>query len=159
MRCFERLRPPTMSSCSIAYCPCSRSLAAVFIGFLRLRALALPIALCLAGTAQGATITVHSEDTDGRIFVDIAGEITLADIKNFSDKVEHLPTEKVYVSLSSQGGDAVAAEIGNYIRLSGIKTLVPENKSCVSVCAIIWWCPRSICRSGEYGYRLPWGVQ
>jgi hypothetical protein len=42
------------------------------------------------------------------------------------------------VSLSSDGGDAIATEIGNYIRLSGMKTLVPENKSCVSVCAIIW---------------------
>jgi hypothetical protein len=44
----------------------------------------------------------------------------------------------VYVSLSGEGGDAVAAEIGNYIRLSGMKTLVPENRKCFSICAIIW---------------------
>jgi hypothetical protein len=99
----------------------------------------LVAALCLASAAQGATITVHPEDDNGRIFVDIAGEITLTDIKTFSDEIEHLPSEKVYVSLSSEGGVAVAGLfIGNYIRLSGMKTLVPEDKKCVSVCAIIW---------------------
>jgi hypothetical protein len=99
----------------------------------------LVAALCLASPAQGATITVHPEDDNSRIFVDIAGEIALTDIKTFLDKIEHLPSEKVYVSLSSEGGVAVAGLfIGNYIRLSGMKTLVPENKKCVSVCAIIW---------------------
>jgi hypothetical protein len=49
----------------------------------------------------------------------------LADIKTFSDNVARMPSEKVYVSLSSEGGSAIAAEIGNYIRLSGMKTLVP----------------------------------
>jgi hypothetical protein len=85
----------------------------------------LVAALCLASAAQGATITVHPEDDNGRIFVDIAGEITLTDIKTFLDKIEHLPSEKVYVSLSSEGGVAVAGLfIGNYIRLSGMKTLL-----------------------------------
>ena len=114
-----------------------------------LRALALLVALCLTSAAQGATITVHPEDNNGRIFVDIAGEITLTDIKTFSDKIEHLPSEKVYVSLSSEGGDAVAVVIGNYIRLSGMKTLVPENKKCVSVCAIIWLGARDRYVGGE----------
>jgi hypothetical protein len=105
----------------------------------RLRVLALVVGLWLTGAAQGATITVHPEDNNGRIFVDVAGEITLTDIKTFSDKIEHLPSEKVYVSLSSEGGVAVAGLfIGNYIRLSGMKTLVPENKRCVSICGIIW---------------------
>jgi hypothetical protein len=103
-----------------------------------MRALVLLAALCVASAAQGATITVHPEDSYGRIFVDIAGDINLADIKNFSDKVEHLPSESEYVLLSSEGGDARAAAIGEYIRLSGMKTLVPENKRCVSVCAFIW---------------------
>jgi hypothetical protein len=94
--------------------------------------------LCLTSGAQGASITVHPEDNNGRIFVDIAGKITSTDIKSFFDKIEHLPSEKVYVSLSSDGGEAVAAEIGNHIRLSGMKTLVPENKRCLSICAIIW---------------------
>jgi hypothetical protein len=114
-----------------------------------LRALAVLVALCLTSAAQGATITVHPEDNNGRIFVDIAGEITLTDIKTFSDKIEHLPSEKVYVSLSSEGGDAVAVVIGNYIRLSGMKTLVPENKKCVSVCAIIWLGARDRYVGGE----------
>jgi hypothetical protein len=101
-------------------------------------AIATFIATCAAGAAQAATITVHPEDSYGRIFVDVAGDITLADIKQFSDKVAPLSTEKVYVSLSSEGGSAVAAGIGDLIRLSGMKTLVPENKMCASICAIIW---------------------
>ena len=115
-----------------------------------MRAPTLVAALCLASAAQGATITVHPEDDNGRIFVDIAGEITLTDIKTFLDKIEHLPSEKVYVSLSSEGGVAVAGLfIGNYIRLSGMKTLVPENKKCVSVCAIIWLGARDRYVGGE----------
>ena len=39
--------------------------------------------------------------------------------------------------------------IGNYIRLSGMKTLVPENKKCVSVCAIIWLGARDRYVGGE----------
>jgi hypothetical protein len=96
-------------------------------------AIAIFVATGAAGTALAATITVHPEDTYGRIFVDIAGDITFADIKQFSDKIAPLSTEKVYVSLSSDGGSALAAEIGDLIRLSGMKTLVPENKKCASV--------------------------
>jgi hypothetical protein len=136
-----------MGSCLVAQCSNSRCLAALKTGTysLPLRAVALLVALCLTGAAQAATITVHPEDNNGRIFVDVAGEITLTDIKTFSDKIEHLPSEKVYVSLSSEGGVALAGLfIGNYIRLSGMKTLVLENKKCVSICAII---------------RLPWCLQ
>ena len=64
--------------------------------------------------------------------------LLVPDIKQFSDKVGALPSEKVYVSLSSDGGDAVAAAIGDLIRLSGMKTVVPENKRCISACAFIW---------------------
>jgi hypothetical protein len=130
-----------MSSCLAAQRSNGRCLAALKTStYARpLGVLVLLIGLCLTSAAQGATITVHPEDNDGRIFVDIAGEMTLTDIKTFSDKIEHLPSEKVYVSLSSEGGVAVVGLfIGNYIRLSGMKTLVPENKKCVSVCAIIW---------------------
>ena len=129
-----------MSSCSIAHCSNGRSLAQLKTraSVRSLRVVALLIGLYVTSAAQGATITVHPEDNYGRIFVDIAGDITLADIKTFSDNVARMPSEKVYVSLSSEGGSAIAAEIGNYIRLSGMKTLVPENKRCVSICAIIW---------------------
>jgi hypothetical protein len=139
---------PTMSSSSVA--DRWRILTALVRTSPRsMRVLMRVAALCLASAAQGATITVHPEDDNGRIFVDIAGEITLTDIKIFSDKIEHLPSEKVYVSLSSEGGDAVAAVIGNYIRLSGMKTLVPENKKCVSICAIIWLGARDRYVGGE----------
>jgi hypothetical protein len=64
-------------------------------------AIAIFVVTCATGAAQAATITVHSEDSYGRLFVDVAGDITFADVKQFSDKVAPLSTEKVYVSLSS----------------------------------------------------------
>ena len=108
-----------MSSCSVAHCSNGSTLAQLktFASVRSLRVVALLIGLCVTSAAQAATIIVHPEDNYGRIFVDIAGDITLADIKTFSDKVARLPSEKVYVSLNSEGGNAVAAEIGNYIRL------------------------------------------
>jgi hypothetical protein len=141
-----------MGSCLVAQCSNGRCLAALKIRkYARpLRALAVLVALCLTSAAQGATITVHPEDDNGRIFVDVAGEITLTDIKTFSDKIEHLPSEKVYVSLSSDGGVALAGLfIGDHIRLSGMKTLVPENRRCVSICAIIWLGARDRYVGGE----------
>src|SRR5262245_21725959 len=151
-----------MSSCSVAHCSNGRRVAQLktLASVRSLRVIALLIGLCVTSAAQAATITVHAEDNYGRIFVDIAGDITLADIKTFSDNVARLPSEKVYVSLSSEGGSAVAAEMGNYIRLSGMKTLVPENKRCVSICAIIWLGAHDPIRwSGKCSYRLPWCIR
>ena len=122
-----------MSSCADSHCQAGFSTARRPIW-----AIAFFSAMCAASVAEAATITVHPEDAYGRIFVDVAGEMTFADIKQFSDKVGALPSEKVYVSLSSDGGDAVAAAIGDLIRLSGMKTVVPENKRCISACAFIW---------------------
>ena len=137
MGLFPVRAPLTMSCCPVAHCVSSPA-ALIRRSPRFMSAAVLVAALCLTSVAQGATITVHPEDNNGRIFVDIAGKITSADIKTFFDKVEHLPSEKVYVSLSSDGGDAVGVVIGDHIRLSGMKTLVPENKRCASVCAIIW---------------------
>jgi hypothetical protein len=110
-----------MSSCSVA-----QHISAIENPVGSLRVIALLIGLCVTSAAQAATITVHPEDNYGRIFVDIAGDITLADIKTFSDNIARLPSEKVYVSLSSEGGSAVAAEksgfrvAGNhFVKLSG----------------------------------------
>ena len=122
-----------MSSCADSHCQAGFSTARRPIW-----AIAFFSAMWAASVAEAATITVHPEDAYGRIFVDVAGEMTFADIKQFSDKVGALPSEKVYVSLSSDGGDAVAAAIGDLIRLSGMKTVVPENKRCISACAFIW---------------------
>jgi hypothetical protein len=122
----------------MSICSSSSSRTKLLCAATGLRAVAVLIVTSIAGATHGATITVHPEDAYGRLFVDVAGDITLADIKQFSDKVASLPTEKVYVSLSSDGGDAVATAIGDYIRLSGMKTLVPEDKKCASVCALIW---------------------
>ena len=82
-----------MNSCLVAQCSNGRASKTDKYGR-PLRVLALLVGLCLTSAAQGATITVHPEDNYGRIFVDIAGEMTLTDIKTFSDKIEHLPSEK-----------------------------------------------------------------
>jgi hypothetical protein len=100
------------------------------------------IAACCAGsvaTASAADITVASPDANGRIFVDVAGEIALGDAKTFDEKSANLEGEHVYVSLKSNGGNALAGgSIGDTIRVRGMSTYIPPNASCVSVCSVIW---------------------
>jgi hypothetical protein len=71
-----------MSSCSVAHCLIDRCLAGLKTrtSVRSLRVVPLLFGLCVTSAAQGATITVHPEDNYGRIFVDIAGTITIADI-------------------------------------------------------------------------------
>jgi hypothetical protein len=54
-------------------------LTALIVSLLSMRVPIFIAALCLASAAQ-ATITVHPEDKDGRIFVDVAGEIYYSEL-------------------------------------------------------------------------------
>jgi hypothetical protein len=59
-----------------------------------MRAPMLVAALCLTSAAQGATITVNSEDNNGRIFVDVAGDEENDDTKiSSTSKNDQTPTK------------------------------------------------------------------
>ena len=93
--------------------------------------------------AQGsdaATITVNPPDIYGRTFVDVTGDLEAGDDKTFVAKVGRpAEPEKVIVTLMSNGGQFLPAiVIGDFIRLTGMATYVPADKTCASACAFVW---------------------
>src|SRR5262249_47448564 len=90
-------------------------------------------------SAQAAEISVAGPDQNGMTIVAIAGQINAGDENVFSSKVKGLDPEKTAVALASEGGAfRPALVIANYIRLTGMSTLVPADRTCASSCAYIW---------------------
>ena len=98
-----------------------------------------------AGEALSATITVHAPDGEGRVFVDVVGQIDKDDFKTFKEKTDQFyPTafghskKQVIVTLMSYGGSASPAlQIGDWIRKRGMSTFVPGGRTCTCACALI----------------------
>jgi hypothetical protein len=64
-----------------------------------------------AREALSATITVHAPDGEGRVFVDVVGQINVEDFKTFKEKTDQIypigaghPNKQVIVTLISNGG-------------------------------------------------------
>jgi hypothetical protein len=76
-------------------------------------------------TIAELTITGEILRTDGIVWANAANEAVRA--------------RAVTVKLDSLGGDVVLAQhVGLFIHARGWDTLVPDNVSCVSACALIW---------------------
>jgi hypothetical protein len=90
--------------------------------------------------SNAATITVNAPDICARIFVDVVGDLAAGDEKIFIDKVgTPAAPEKVIVTLISNGAQFYPAiVIGDFIRLTGLATYVPADKTCASACAFVW---------------------
>src|SRR5262245_60283250 len=99
-----------------------------------------------AREALSATITVHEPDGEGRVFVDVVGQINDDDFKTFTEKTDRIypvgaghPNKQVIVTLVSYGGKVnPALQIGDRIRKRGMSTFVPGDRTCASACALIW---------------------
>lgn len=90
-------------------------------------------------SAQAAEISVAGPNQNGMTIVGIEGEIKAGDENVFSSKVKGLDPEKTVVALASEGGVfRPALMIANYIRLTGMSTLVLAGGTCASSCAYIW---------------------
>jgi hypothetical protein len=111
----------------------------------------------VAGPSEAAEITVNNPDQDGRVFVDIVGDIEAGDDKTFHKKVGVLSDpEKVVVTLTSDGGQFVTAFlVGDHIRLTGMTTFVPAGKTCASACAFVWLAgrPRTFGGGARIGFH------
>jgi hypothetical protein len=109
--------------------------------------LALIAALCLASSvtnAVAADITVWPADKNGRIFVDVTGDIAVGDEKTFGERTANLDADHTYVSLLSDGGNSITGgSIGDIIRFRGMNTYVGPNDHCTSICAFIWLAGRA----------------
>jgi hypothetical protein len=113
-----------------------------------------------AGEGTAASITVHAPDGKGRVFVDVVGPINDQDYKIFKEKTDQINPigassfkKQVIVTLISPGGNLTGLHIGELIREKTMSTFVPEDRECMSVCALIWLAgtPRTV---GENNVRI-----
>ncbi|WP_342363183.1 hypothetical protein [Terrarubrum flagellatum] len=88
-------------------------------------------------SARAATIQVLPASDGLPPFILIIGEMAIEDVPAFANTA--LPLPNAIVSLSSDGGKVLAGiEIGKAIRLKGFSTLVLDNQTCASACALAW---------------------
>jgi hypothetical protein len=113
-----------------------------------------------AGEGTAASITVHAPDGKGRVFLDVVGPINDQDYKTFKEKTDQINPigasgfkKQVIVTLISPGGNLTGLHIGELIREKTMSTFVPEDRECMSVCALIWLAgtPRTV---GENNVRI-----
>src|SRR5262249_29091228 len=119
--------------------------------------------IVLTKGGMAATITVHAPDAQGRVFVDLVGDIDEGDFKTFKEKTDQIwpigpghPNKQVIVTLISSGGRAQPALlIGDWIRKRGMSTLVPADRRCASACALIWVAgrPRTVGDTSLIGFH------
>ena len=116
----------------------------------------------LAKGAMAATITVHEPDGQGRVFVDVVGQINDEDFKTFKEKTDQIypigvgPNKQVIVTLISYGGHAKGGLlISDWIRKRGMSTFVPGDRTCTSACALIWLAgrPRNVGDNSLIGFH------
>jgi TonB family protein len=133
----------------------------------RIRALKMALIgatiIVLAEGSMAATITVHEPDGEGRVFVDVVGQIDEEDFKTFKEKTDQIypigaghPNKQVIVTLISHGGRAKPAlQIADQIRKRGMSTFVPGDRRCISACALIWVAgrPRNVGDNSLIGFH------
>ena len=121
------------------------------------------IIIVLADGGMAATIMVHEPDGEGRVFVDVVGQINDDDFKTFKEKTDQIypigagyPRKQVIVTLVSYGGSInPALQIGDLIRKRGLSTFVPGDRTCTSACALIWLAgvPRTVADTPQIGFH------
>lgn len=96
------------------------------------------ISLFLASVVHAADITVLQPATDSKpALVLVSGEFLPGDEKEFTRKV--LDIDSAVVTLASPGGNLYAGiQIGKAIRLKQFSTLVIDDSTCASACALAW---------------------
>jgi predicted metalloprotease len=112
---------------------------------------------------MAANIMVHAPDGEGRVFVDVVGQINEDDFKTFEEKADQIypsgsghPNKQVIVTLMSYGGSISSGlQIGDYIRKRGMTTFVPGDRTCTSACALIWLAgrPRTVGNTPQIGFH------
>jgi hypothetical protein len=93
--------------------------------------------LAAISSARAADISVDNARAGKPPLVSIIGEIDPDDGGKFSSLVAGLPT--AIVGLESPGGNMLASlRIGEIIRKKRFATVVPDQMTCASGCALIW---------------------
>jgi hypothetical protein len=88
--------------------------------------------------ANAASINV-SHVGNGSALIVIEGDFELGDVDAFRTKVAALTTPRAAVAFRSDGGSLVAGiRIGTLIREKKFTTIIPDQASCASACALAW---------------------
>lgn len=99
---------------------------------------ALLSAMPIVATSMAHAASIDVKTTSGPMaLVMVEGDLELADIENFRNKVA--PLSKATVAFRSDGGSLLAGiRIGMLIRVRNFTTVVPDNAQCASACAVAW---------------------
>jgi hypothetical protein len=117
------------------------------------------LTLGLAATPAWAGVQ-HAPLEDGVEGIYITGEIFAPDETAFRELADRYPQAVVY--LDSPGGELVPGiEIGKLVRERGYATVVLEQSTCNSACALIWLAgtPRYLQGSGNLGFHASYSEE
>jgi hypothetical protein len=94
-------------------------------------------ALTMKGPAHSATISIYHVATDSTPIVELEGNIDAGDFNRFWAKTCML--SKARIVLRSPGGSAIdGIQIGEMVKIKQFDTIVPNDASCNSACALAW---------------------
>jgi hypothetical protein len=114
---------------------------------------------CLSATAASAAIQ-HSPLEGGVEGIYVTGEIFAPDETAFRELAERYPQAVVF--LESPGGALVPSiEIGKLVRERGYATVVLDQSTCNSACALIWLAgmPRYLQGAGNLGFHASYSEE
>ena len=113
-------------------------------------------ALFAGSRAMAADITVRRiDDTSVRMIV-VEGEFNEGDGETFAEVSKRVGQGQALVAFDSPGGALIAGlQIGQVIRLRHFSTVVPQDATCASACAIAWLAgtPRFLQTGGRVGFH------
>lgn len=127
----------------------------------RLGLIGAAVVTAIAVTATPASAAVqHSRLEGGAEGIYVTGEILAGDEVAFQRLAEQYPRAVVF--LESPGGSLVPAiEIGKLVRAKGYATVVLDQGTCNSACALIWLAgtPRHIEGAGHLGFHASYSEE
>ena len=118
------------------------------------RLCALGLAVSSLASAPASAAIEHARLDRGTEAILITGDILPGDEATFGDLSRRYPRATVY--LDSAGGALLAAiEIGKLVRARRHATVVLDDSTCASACALIWvaGAPRYLGPSGRLGFH------
>jgi hypothetical protein len=116
--------------------------------------LAIAILIGNMATAYGTDIQ-SSILNDGKHLVIVDGDLTKDDLQTFQRLVRAAPSGSTVALRSNGGAVATGMGMGTLIRMRGLITVVIDDMTCASACAIAWLAgtPRLMGRKARIGFH------
>jgi hypothetical protein len=116
--------------------------------------MAIAILLTTIATAYGADIQ-SSTLKNGKHLVTVDGDLTKEDLQTFQRHVQAAPSGSTVGLRSNGGAIATGMGMGTLIRMRGLNTLVIDDTTCASACALAWLAgsPRLMGKKARIGFH------